>query len=240
MGFSFKSAGLIISPGGELKLPVAAVEDSVLDVQWSTEGDLEVDFSITFSPDGGDEQEILAPEKLYTRQSSVPLEGPGSCLLHWNNCYSGWLGGTARKLSYALELKTKTEIAEEERRKAEEAEAEQRRLEAIAEEERRLKAEEDARVRREQREARIAELCATAEEKRAQVEEEHSAALEAQTLADRLTAELQAATDMLTRHQVAMETLQGETRALNAELELLVAERLQDTPADDGQPDEEL
>mmetsp|Transcript_19424 Transcript_19424/g.35202 ORF Transcript_19424/g.35202 Transcript_19424/m.35202 type:complete len:241 (-) Transcript_19424:141-863(-) len=240
MGFSFKSAGLIISPGGELKLPVAAVEESVLDVQWSTEGELEVDFSITFLPESGEAKEIVPPEKLFNSQSSVAVDGPGSCVLTWNNCHSGWLGVAARKLTYALELKTKTEIAEEERRKAEEEEAEKRRLEAIAEEERRLKAEEEALARREHREARIAELRTIAEEKRAEVDEARKAAIEAQSLVDRLAAELQAATASLTKHQASMESLHGEESALSAELETLVAERLEEVPDDDGQPDEQL
>mmetsp|Transcript_2428 Transcript_2428/g.5198 ORF Transcript_2428/g.5198 Transcript_2428/m.5198 type:complete len:240 (-) Transcript_2428:114-833(-) len=239
MGFSFKSDGLVISPAGELKLPLAAVGESVLEVQWSTEGDLEVDFSITFTPEGGEEKELQPAERLSSRQSTVPIEGPGSCVLFWNNCYAGWLGGSARKLSYALTMKTQAEIEEEERLKAEAEEAERKRLEQLAEEERRQKAEEEARIRREARESRITELRTAAEEKQAEVEDHYSSVLEGKTLVERLTSELEAATLELASLQTKMETLHGEASVINEELEKLIAERLQDVPSD-GQPDEQL
>eukprot|EP00928_Gymnodinium_smaydae_P047320 TRINITY_DN31575_c0_g1_i1.p1 TRINITY_DN31575_c0_g1~~TRINITY_DN31575_c0_g1_i1.p1 ORF type:complete len:463 (+),score=96.25 TRINITY_DN31575_c0_g1_i1:47-1435(+) len=153
-GFCFKGA-LMINPGGEQSLPIPVAEPSVLEIEWSTEDELDVEFSVEFTPDGVSNTETLVlPERSNKKEGvNVDIGSAGKCAVILKNCYVGWLGGgSIRKIAYTATLRTKWELEQEAKRKAaseqEEADRERRRIAREAERQRRAEAEaEIARLR---------------------------------------------------------------------------------------------
>jgi len=147
MGFSYKSNGLLISPGEPLSLPIASEEAAVLDLQWNSTDDNELEFSLTFMPaDGGEESKLMQSEKHSKLDSKFDISGPGSCVLRWTNTSSGWFGSVCT-VAYTATLKT-TREALEEQKKVLEAEIERARVET----------ERLATERREKRDEQILKL----------------------------------------------------------------------------------
>lgn len=144
MSFTFKG-GQSVPPGEELRVPIPATGASVLDVEWSSEGGLDLHFLVEFTqggPSASETQSLHDEEHCVGNKALTDLEvaSPGTCCLVWKNCYVGWLGGTVRKVSYTVSL-----MSLEERRLREEA---QRQRQAALEEEERLRAEAADRARR--------------------------------------------------------------------------------------------
>jgi hypothetical protein len=115
MGFSYKTNGVHINPGEQLSFPITAEESSVLDLQWNSIDDQELEFSLIFTPaEGGEESLLLPSQMLRTCQQKLDIKGPGSCVLQWRNC-SGWFGGSVCKIAYTATLQSKSEIREKRR-----------------------------------------------------------------------------------------------------------------------------
>jgi len=164
MGFSCKSNGFPINPGEKLTFPIAAEELSVLDLQWSSTDAQELDFSLSFTPAEGGDENVLVMERQTMRQDKLDIQGPGNCILEWKNCPIGWFGGSVCTVTYTATLQSKREIEEEQQRVAE-VEEEQRRKEAeLLAAELRAQEMERLRVRREEREDKIERYRAEAAE----------------------------------------------------------------------------
>jgi hypothetical protein len=164
MGFSYKSNGLAISPGEKLQFPIAAQELSVLNLQWSSENEQELDFKLSFTPEAGGEESVLLPsERLHKTDSKLDIEGPGTCFLQWtNNSVGGWFGPAACTVAYTATLQSKREIEEEETKRLEGEEEERRKEAERLAAEQRAQEEERARVRRQEREEKLTKLRAEA------------------------------------------------------------------------------
>jgi len=126
MGFSYKSNGLLISPGEPLSLPIASEEAAVLDLQWNSTDDNELEFSLTFMPsDGGEKSMLMQSEQHSKLEGKFDISGPGSCVLQWTNISSGWFG-SACTVAYTAKLQSTMEAIEQARVETERLAADRR------------------------------------------------------------------------------------------------------------------
>jgi len=132
MGFSYEADGLLISPGDKLSLPIVSEEAAVLDLQWNSTDNNELEFSLTFMPsDGGEESMLMQSEQLVLsgqvrhRKAKFDISGPGSCVLQWTNLNSGWFGSDCT-VAYTAKLQSPMEAIEQARVETERLAADRR------------------------------------------------------------------------------------------------------------------
>lgn len=102
----------------------------MLEFDWQTEDDLEVKFSITFTPDSGGETVLIAPKNNKAQKDKVEVNEPGACLLLWTNYYTLF---QAPVLRYSASIRSMQDIRDEEARleaKRQQAEAKRQALDA--------------------------------------------------------------------------------------------------------------
>lgn len=113
--------GARIIPGQTFTIPIVIEEPSVLDLDWNvialpgifSSDDIEVDFSLEFSPVESGEVTLLVPSsRLSTERRCVDIESAGTCSLRWHNEIDGWFGGSACDLYYTIELRRHDETRE--------------------------------------------------------------------------------------------------------------------------------
>lgn len=225
MGLTFKG-DLKIRPGGEQKLPIITDGASVLTLDFSIEEALEVDFSLTFTPEEGGDIQILAPvECLSTKQSTITVDAAGICTLVWNNCYVGMFGGKSRKVAYSAMLHSQRETKEEEERKAREEEEERRRLAEKAAVEDRKRLEEQESLRREARGRRMLQLRDEAEDARGAAAEKREKLNAMQAELSRMREEILEIEQKVSDEKTAMEDWEADAQKAAREADRLCRER---------------
>jgi len=125
MGFSYKSNGLAIEPGNKLSLPIASEEASVLDLQWNSADEYELEFSLTFMPSDGGKESTLSEHTAASLEGKFDISGSGTCVLHWTNINSGWFG-SACTVAYTAKLQSTMEAIEQARVETERLAADRR------------------------------------------------------------------------------------------------------------------
>jgi len=125
MGFSYKTNGLLISPGDKLSLPIASEEASVLNLQWNSADEYELEFSLTFTDHLGEKSTLMQSEQHSKLEGKFDISGPGSCVLQWTNISSGWFG-SACTVAYTAKLQSTMEAIEQARVDTEQLAADRR------------------------------------------------------------------------------------------------------------------
>jgi hypothetical protein len=188
--------------------------------------DVELEFSVIFQDESNSEKTSFQKEHVHSLQSEqVVLENVGTAKLQWNNCYAGWLGGSTCKLSYSVTLKSKKEMELEEQKRKEEAEEEARRVEAERIEAARRKAIEDARIRLEQRTAKMDSIRMTVLKSRTELQETRGAISKQEDELVACRKNMEAAQKALDEEMQKAETLALDLAAAEDDISALEAEQ---------------
>lgn len=115
------SEGHRINAGSSLEYKLVVPEDSLIEFDWQTEDDLEVKFSMTFTPEGdsGSETVLIKPENRKNRKGIVEINDAGTCLLLWTNYYTLFQSPVLR---YQAHVRRKQDVLAEESKMEKEAE----------------------------------------------------------------------------------------------------------------------
>lgn len=226
MGFNFTSKGTRIAVGDKLSLPPLTVQEpSVLCIEWKSADEVEVEFSATFKASGSEEvKDLIVGERLHTKECRIDMNDSGDAVLHWNNCYAGYLWGNASVVSYTVTLMTVKEQEEEEKRKAAAAEEERRQEQLREEAERRQKAKEEAEQRKVARDAKIAELQKSVEEVTADFDSESKEIAAKECDLEEEQKRLKKFQDMVAEFEEVLATKKARASALQENLASMTAQ----------------
>jgi len=167
---------------------------------------------------------LIPPERLCTQEIKMDIDRVGTVVLHWDNCYAGWLGGSLCTLSYVVTVITKKEEEEENELKRK-AEAEEQRLEAERiEAEERERAEEEARLLQEERRLKMIRLQDSTKETVAELEETRKVMSSQEKDIARLSEEIAAAEEALSANRAMASVMEKDLASTQREIDALLAE----------------
>jgi len=230
--FSYKSNGLPISPGDTLSIPIATEEPSMLEMEWRSMDDQELEFSLIFTPSDGSEKQALVQSGRDSKlEGKFDVKGAGCCMLQWKNPNSGWFSGSPCTVSYTATLLS-LKAAEDEQKRLHEAEmAQAREEEERLRADQRKKAEGEAQLRREDRESKLSQLRAESEASEASLAETHRSLARHDDEIAGLRIALANAEEARSAEQTMCSTLMQELDASREGIDKLVAEQESDDAA---------